>query len=107
MWDKRLIKLTDLSGNFTMVLLDDGIVTDTWDHGVLGPARFIESGSGHWDHLGVARVVNLYDGASGRKVVQLRGVARYPFKLADSGEGLLQGKSPALAGSVIQWEVLN
>jgi hypothetical protein len=100
-----LIKLSNLEDNrATSVILDDGVFSDTWDQGILGPAMRIGSGSGTWGYFGAARYLNLWDGESGRKIVRLEGVPQR-LRRGNSGQGLFEGTSPVLQPGVIAWEV--
>lgn len=92
------------NGRFTMVVLDDGFFSDTWDQGILGPAMRIGSGSGDWGYFGAARFLNIWDGASGHKLVRMEGV---PSSLSRgmTGQGLFDGTSPVLVPGPIEWRV--
>lgn len=102
---KYHITLTNAEDNrFTMVVLDDGLFSDTWDQGILGSAMRIGSGSGTWGYFGAARYLNLWDGESGRKIVRLEGVPQNLGR-GDTGQGLFEGSSPVLQSGPISWRV--
>lgn len=104
---KYLMRLKNAENDrATMVLLDDGFFSDTWDQGILGPAMRIGSGSGTWGYFGASRYLNLWDGSSGRKIVRLEGVPS-SLRRGLTGSGLFDGSSPVLSPGVIEWTCVD
>jgi len=98
------IQITDLENNSANVILEEHWWrSDTWS--AVSPHTIGTAGAGTWDRLGVARIVNLRE--DDLTILQMRGVARFPFRVGDAGEGLYNVAGRRIKDGVIGWECLR
>jgi len=98
------IQITDLDNHSANVVLEEHWWrSDTWS--AVSPHTIGTAGAGTWDRLGFARIVNLWEDNS--KVLQMRGVARFPFRVGDTGEGFHLVAGRRINDGVIAWECVR
>jgi hypothetical protein len=94
------LQLKDMRDEWTMVRIDDD--DDEWrQHKRTPPPKKIGSGSG--DCTFFIQLLNLMDGETGHKLVQLYTASNQKIRQGTKGSGMCGGTMPALKDGPIEW----